>query len=150
MSRDKNIVNVKIPESVLDIFKNIYEFPDSTYNKDVVLYAIASSLPEKGRYLFAEDFKIDKLKLDEIINKRQVLANDNFKKDFKNIDKKLETLNDKVNENESLKELIVMNQTLIRLLLVDNFSLGTDNSSLNKYLSSESDQNIMDFVKSMN
>lgn len=139
LAKHDDLVNIKVPASILNLFKRVYNLPDRTYNKDVLLYAIASSLPENGRYLFAEDYKLDKQKIDEIINKRQYLANENSKKDITKIDKKLERL-------ESNHHI---NQLLIRLLLADNFSLGTDENILRQYLQSENDREIMNVIKNM-
>ncbi|EYJ03433.1 hypothetical protein, partial [Staphylococcus aureus] len=92
MDNKEKTISLKVPISVLDLFKQMYNISDGVPNIKIVLYAIGSSLPERGRYLFAEDYSLDKETMDEIIKKRKRLSNENFIKDFKNINDKLDNL----------------------------------------------------------
>ncbi|WP_049430908.1 hypothetical protein [Staphylococcus hominis] len=145
-NREKKIT-VKLPESVLDLFKQIYNINDNIPKRKIVLYAIGSSLPERGRYLFAEDYSLDKETLSEIIKKRKRLTNENFNKDFKRINDKLDNLENSLDSNSSSDSQLQTIEVLLRLLLADNFSLGTDINSLNNYLNSRTDREIMNFAK---
>jgi hypothetical protein len=147
MDRKEKRITVKIPESVLSLFREVYNLSDDVYNNKLVLYAIASSLPEKGRYLFAKDFSLDKDTLDGIITKRKHLTNETYSKEFKSIENKLDSLGDNLQTNDSSEDQLQMIQILLRLLLADNFSLGTDKESLNEYLNSEHDKSIMEFAQ---
>jgi hypothetical protein len=147
MDRKEKRITVKIPESVLSLFREVYNLSDDVYNNKLVLYAIASSLPEKGRYLFAKDFSLDKDTLDGIITKRKHLTNETYSKEFKSIENKLDSLGDNLQTNDSSEDQLQMIQILLRLLLADNFSLGTDKEGLNEYLNSEHDKSIMEFAQ---
>ena len=145
MDNNEKKITVKIPESVLNLFREVYNLSDDVYNNKLVLYAIASSLPENGRRLFAQDFSLDEDTLSGIIKKRKRLTNESHNKEFKNIENKLDSLGENLKTNESSENQLQMIQILLRLLLADNFSLGTD--SLNEYLNSLNDKNIMEFVQ---
>lgn len=149
MDNKEKTISLKVPISVLDLFKQMYNISDGVPNIKIVLYAIGSSLPERGRYLFAEDYSLDKETMDEIIKKRKRLSNENFIKDFKNINDKLDNLESALGGNKSDNQLQTI-EVLLRLLLADNFSLGTDADSLNNYLNSRTDREIMDFAKNKN
>ncbi|MDU4493601.1 MAG: hypothetical protein E7I84_12625 [Staphylococcus warneri] len=147
MDNNEKKITVKIPESVLNLFREVYNLSDDVYNNKLVLYAIASSLPENGRRLFAQDFSLDEDTLSGIIKKRKRLTNESRNKEFKNIENKLDSLGENLKTNESSENQLQMIQILLRLLLADNFSLGTDRDSLNEYLNSLNDKNIMEFVQ---
>lgn len=147
MDNNEKKITVKIPESVLNLFREVYNLSDDVYNNKLVLYAIASSLPENGRRLFAQDFSLDEDTLSGIIKKRKRLTNESYNKEFKNIENKLDSLGENLKTNESSENQLQMIQILLRLLLADNFSLGTDRDSLNEYLNSLNDKNIMEFVQ---
>lgn len=149
MDNKEKTISLKVPISVLDLFKQMYNISDGVPNIKIVLYAIGSSLPERGRYLFAEDYSLDKETMDEIIKKRKRLANENNIKDFKNINDKLDNLESALGGNKSDNQLQTI-EVLLRLLLADNFSLGTDADSLSNYLNSQTDREIMDFAKNKN
>ncbi|EHT3670534.1 hypothetical protein KXP69_002307 [Staphylococcus pseudintermedius] len=144
MKRD-NLVNFKIPESALKLFRQMYGFSDSTYNYKIVLYAIASSLPERGRYLFSDDFGLDKHKLDDIINHRKNIASKGEEKQFKKIEERLENIEQMLQNNDSSE--ILTNQILLRLLLADNYSLGTDEKSLEEYMNNSDAKALLNFAK---
>lgn len=149
MDNKEKTISLKVPISVLDLFKQMYNISDGVPNIKIVLYAIGSSMPERGRYLFAEDYSLDKETMDEIIKKRKRLSNENFIKDFKNINDKLDNLESALDGNKSDNQLQTI-EVLLRLLLADNFSLGTDADSLSNYLNSKTDREIMDFAKNKN
>lgn len=149
MSNNERYITTKIPESVLDLFRQMYNISNHVPKRKLVLYAIGSSLPEKGRYLFAEDYSLDKETMDEIVKKRKRLTNENFIKDFENINDKLDSLESTLGGDKADSQLQTI-EVLLRLLLADNFSLGTDADSLSNYLNSKTDREIMDFAKNKN
>lgn len=120
MDNKEKTISLKVPISVLDLFKQMYNISDGVPNIKIVLYAIGSSMPERGRYLFAEDYSLDKETMDEIIKKRKRLSNENFIKDFKNINDKLDNLESALGGNKSDNQLQTI-EVLLRLLLADNF-----------------------------
>ncbi|MGJ8462407.1 hypothetical protein ACSGFZ_03755 [Staphylococcus haemolyticus] len=142
-------VTIKLPESVINIFRDIYGISDDIYSKKVVIYAIGSNLPAKGRRIFAKNYSLDIDTLNGIVNKRKQITNESYSNEFKSIEKKLNDIDEnlQVNHSSGSQNQFEMILFLLRLLLADNFSLGTDKDSLNKYLSSDLDRNIMTFVQ---
>lgn len=144
-SKNDKTINVKIPLSVLNLYRDMYRFSESTYNYKLVLYAIASSLPESGRYLFSDDFDLDKHKLDEIINHRKNISSKDEGKQFKEIENRLEHIEQMLQNSDSSE--ILTNQILLRLLLADNYSLGTDEQSLEAYINNSDAKALLNFAK---
>ncbi|PTH39427.1 hypothetical protein [Staphylococcus capitis] len=149
MENSEKKVSVKLPISVIDLFRDIYNLSEDVFNTKVLLYAIGSNLPDKGRRVFAKNYYLDIDTLNGIVKKRKRLTNESYNKEFKSIEQKLSDIDERLqlNGSSSSQEQFDMILLLLRLLLADNFSLGTDKDSLNKYLSSDLDRNIMNFVQ---
>lgn len=150
----ENLTTVKVPSNIIKVFRDMYEIPTHITHKQVVLYAIACSLPERGRYAFAQDFKLNAQLLDSIIVKRNTITKDSVKNDIDSINAKLDSIAKKNNADtpsmhpDNRKLDIIIN--LLRILMVENYTLGTDSASLQQYLDSTSSQELLQFAKSYN
>lgn len=119
-----DIVNVKIPAGILELFKELYDLKDIT-NKDAMMYAIATSFPRRGKDKFVKDFNLNEDTFEKILEMRSVVSKSGAEFEFKKINKKLDNLENVNNSKET--ETLDMILQYLKLSLYDNgFSTPTE------------------------
>ncbi|WP_251522139.1 hypothetical protein [Staphylococcus sp. Marseille-Q6910] len=142
--------SVKLEANSIKIFRDLYGLPKEVTNTNVVYYAIATSLPEQGRYVFAKDFNIDPDTLDQILDRRNRVTKDSVKDELTNIKKSIQAIqaNEHGNESEtSVEDDIQTLITLVRLLLLENYSLSNNPNDMESYLNKEVSQKLLNFAE---
>ncbi|MFW2451812.1 hypothetical protein ACN0TX_12245 [Staphylococcus cohnii] len=140
--------NIKLPSNVIKLFKDLYNLPDDTSGRKVVLYAIVTSIPTKGVDNFVKDFGLDKKQVEKIINKRNRITT-NTTKYFKDINRKLDVMVDKENDskadenNKKLEELL----NTMYLMLAENYTSSPNHDEVSNYLNSGKIQTLSESIK---
>lgn len=140
--------NIKIPSNIIKLFKDLYNLPDDTSGRKVVLYAIVTSIPTQGVENFSRDFELDKKQIEKIINKRNRITT-NSTKYFKDINKKLDEIADKENDrkadenNRKLEELL----NTMYLMLAENYTSSPNHDEVSNYLNSGKIQTLSESIK---
>lgn len=152
MTGSKDNYTVKLPKEIVDLIKEMYDLPNDTSHKKVVLYAFSTLIPKKGRESFSVANKIDEKQIDKILNRREQIIKDKSATEFEKLNNKLDLIrnNGIDNTNEDRNVMLVQLktiQTLIELLLVDNYSNAIEPSILDKLLESNQNKALVEYAK---
>ncbi len=122
-------VQVRVKRDILDLFKELYELPKDTQYKNIYLYAIAASLPPKGKRLFIEDYNLDSNVFDLISEKRNKITKEDIQPQINNMDNKLDQIiNDDNEKDQNTDEKLSVIIEYLKLMLFDSgFSTPVDN-----------------------
>ncbi|WP_341775902.1 hypothetical protein [Staphylococcus hyicus] len=137
--------NLKIDVEILDLFREIYNIPLSTSYKDIVLYAISSSLPKMGRTAFANDYKLDKKLTEKIVMKRDSFTKDTQKGD--DIKKEISSIDASLKELQKSSDSFNTIENLLLLILANEYSLSTNKENLIEYINTEDSKKLKAFAK---
>lgn len=139
------IKSLKIDVEILDFFREIYGIPSTASYKDIVLYAISSSLPKMGRKAFAKDYNLDNELTEKIVRKRDSLiksaeVSDDMKEEISSIEQSVKEIQ---KSNDSFKTI----ENLLLLLLASDYSLSTSKERLVEYINTEDSMKLQKFAK---
>lgn len=121
MAEEHEFVQMKIRKDLLELFKDLYKLPEKIKYKDIYLYAIAASLPPKGKDLFIKDYNLDGFVIDRINQSRSKITKEDIDPKISNLDEKLsKVLHEQQMAREKQKEDDAVLLSYIKLLLYDN------------------------------
>lgn len=129
---NESSISVKIPVSLIELYKKLYDLPSRTTAKDVILYSIATSIPTKGMTNFIDDFKLDETTANKIIDKRDKYtkkANTEIREINEKIDKLTKQLgNSNTSSYDENKLENILN--LLYLMSTEIYSASTDENEV--------------------
>lgn len=137
------IVNVKIPTGILELFKELYNLENTT-NKDVMMYAIATSFPRRSKAKFVKDFGLNDDTFEKILDMRSVVSKSGAEFEFKKINKKLDNLESVNNSKEN--ETLDMILQYLKLSLYDN-GFSTPTEDIEKIINNSKTKEIEEVVR---
>lgn len=121
MAEEHEFVQMKIRKDLLELFKDLYKLPETIKYKDIYLYAIAASLPPKGKDLFINDYNLDGFVIDRINQTRSKITKEDIDPKISNLDEKLsKVLHEQQMARQKQKEDDAVLLSYIKLLLYDN------------------------------
>lgn len=152
MVGSKDTYTVKLPKEIIDLIKEMYDLPNDTSHKNVVLYAFSTLIPEKGRESFSIASKIDGKQIDKILERRGQIVKDRTVTEFEKINNKLDVIKNNGsqmgdNSNDAMSLQLKTIQTLIELLLLDNYSNAIEHNILDKLLSSNQNKTLVEYAE---
>lgn len=150
MATSNDFFTIKLPKEIIELIKEMYNLPSDTSHKKVVLYAFSTLIPEKGRESFAMTSNIDGKQINKMIERRGQIVKDESNGEFKKIHNKLEYLwNSRNNEdnNEIIQSQLKVIQTLIELLLVDNYSNVIEPRLLDQLLDNDQNKALVNYAE---
>jgi hypothetical protein len=152
MGSSKDNFTIKLPKEIINLIKEMYNLPSDTSHKNVVLYAFATLIPEKGRESFASVSKIDEKQIERMIERRSQIVKDEMTGEFKKLNHKLDLIKNNESEttnsdNDTMFSQLKVIQTLVELLLVDNYSNVIEHDMLDQLLDNKQNKTLVDYAK---
>lgn len=146
---EESSVAVRIPASLIELYKELYDLPTNVSTRKVILYSIATSIPTRGMDNFIEDFKLDKKTVNNIIAKRDKYTK-KANTEIQEINTKLDNLTQKSvsnnntnNDDSKLDEVL----NLLYLMSTEVYSASTDENEVANLLNAARTQSLKSSIE---